>query len=283
MGLTQSVPPSLTALGRRSLPDRIELAGDAYALERVFKNDFFAITAAYVRSPDGGAVDADGFVTLAPGVCPDDLPERLILKVGRQARFLLLPLGWVGRLLESRERAIFGQLDGLVGVPRLLGRWQRTGLVREYVEGTVMAKGTPVPDDFHARLRQLVGDVHGRGVAVVDLEKCENVLVGADGVPFLFDFQISWHISARWGGELAPARWIRKRLQAADLYHLVKLQRRTRPDQMSPEALQASYLKPWYVRLHTKITRPMTLLRRIILDRVAPRRVSGERGRTDQS
>ena len=85
-------------------------------------------------------------------------------------------------------------------------------------------------------------------MAYVDLEKCENVLVGDDGLPHLFDFQISWYWSRRWGGELLPLRVMRGWFQRGDRYHLIKLRRRTRPDQLSPEVLAASYRKPWYVR-----------------------------------
>jgi hypothetical protein len=204
---------------------------------------------------------------------------RVILKVHRQAPFLLIPLAWVGRLLRARECAAFEHLHDVDGVPRLIGRWGPTGLVREYVEGHPLARGERVPDDFHGRLRDLIDTVHGRGMAYVDLEKCENVLVGEDGRPWLFDFQISWYVPPRWGGELWLLRLIRSRLQAGDRYHLVKLQRRTRPDQLTPEQLAASYRRPWYVRVHRLVTWPFTWCRRRVLDTVDPRRRVGERGR----
>ena len=74
---------------------------------------------------------------------------------------------------------------------------------------------------------------------------------------------------------IALRRWF----QRGDLYHLAKLQRRTRPDQMSPEALAASYRKPWYLRVHRFLTYPFTWCRRRVLDRLDPRRRVGERGR----
>ncbi len=251
-----TIPPSMTALGRRSLPREIDVAGRRYVQRRIFKNDFFAVTALY--EGEGG---------------------KVILKVHRQASFLLMPLGWVGRLLAGRERAAFERLCDLEGVPMLIGRWGPTGIVREYIEGHPLARGERVPDDFHPRLRRLIDSVHKRGIAYVDLEKRENVLVGDDGRPYLFDFQISWLWPRRWGGELWPARVLRSWLQEGDRYHLIKLQRRTRPDQLSPEALAASYRKPWYVRAHRLITWPFTWCRRRILNRLDPRRRNGERGR----
>jgi hypothetical protein len=258
--MAKKTPPSLTALGRRSLPNEIDVAGIRYNKCHVFKNDFFAVTALY----DGGA---DG---------------RVILKVGRQASFLGVPLAWVGRILAAKEQALLELLGDLEGIPHFIGRWERTGVVREYIAGRPLEKGTPVPDDFHADLAELIGRLHARGSAYVDLEKCENVLLGDDGKPYLFDFQISWYLPARWGGELWPVRVLRRWLQAGDRYHLLKLHRRTRPDQLSPSSLALSYRRPWYVRAHRAVTWPFTLVRRLILDRIDPRRKDGERGRVDE-
>lgn len=116
-------------------------------------------------------------------------------------------------------------------------------------------------------------------MAYVDLEKAENVLVGDDGRPYLFDFQIAWCWSAKWGGELWPIRRVRGWFQHGDLYHLGKLQRRTRPDQLTREALAATYHRPWYVRVYRWFVRPLLWTRRLVLDRVAPREAGVERGR----
>lgn len=254
--MPKRVPPSLTALGRRTLPAEIEVGGNRYVHRQTFKNDFFAVTATY-----------------------EGRSGRVLLKVGRQAGFWGIPLVWVGRLLAAREAAALECLVDLDGVPRLIGRWGATGIVREFVEGHPLAKGERVGDDFHVRLRSLVDQIHARGMAYVDLEKCENVLVGDDGRPYLFDFQIAWYVPARWGGELWPVRRLRRWFQAGDRYHLVKLQRRTRPDQLSPEALAGSYRRPWYLRVHGLVARPFTWCRRVILNRLDPRRKDGERGR----
>ena len=254
--LPKQVPPSLTALGRRSLPVEIDVGGSRYTHRRTFKNDFFAVTAMY----EGEA-------------------GRVLLKVGRQAGFMAVPLAWVGRLLAAREEAALERLADLDGIPRFIGRWGATGFVREFVEGHPLAKEERVADDFHARLRALIDEIHARGMAYVDLEKCENVLVGDDGRPYLFDFQIAWYVPESWGGELWPLRRLRRWFQAGDRYHLIKLQRRTRPDQLSPEVLAASYRRPWYMRAYGRMSRPLTWCRRVILDRLDPRRKHGERGR----
>ena len=256
MAMLRNIPPSLTALGRRSLPDTINVLGQCYYKSHVFKNDFFAVTALYKNNS-----------------------SKVILKVHRQAPFLLFPMGWVGRWLASREQAAFEKLDGVEGIPRWISKWGKTGIVREYVEGHPLSKGERVSDDFHPRLRSIIEQIHAHEMAYVDLEKCENVLVGDDGKPYLFDFQIAWYWPGKWGGNLRPITTLRKWFQKGDFYHLVKLQRRTRPDQLTEELIAASYRKPWYVRWHRLLTYPFTWCRRKILDRIDPKRSSGERGR----
>lgn len=249
-------PAWLKSLGRRELPERIELAGRTLTRAAVFKNDFFAVTARY--DTDDGPV---------------------IVKVNRQAPIFGLPMRWVGRFLASREEACFRRLADVPGIPGFIARWEGTGVVREFVAGHAMKKGERVGDDFHDRLAALIDAIHARGMAYVDLEKCENVLVGDEGGPHLFDFQIAWHWPRKWGGELWPARWLRRRFQKGDRYHLVKLRRRTRPDQMTAEEIAASYRRPWYIHAHRLIARPFTLVRRSVLNRIDPRTDSSERGR----
>jgi len=253
---TKPVPAYLRALGARPIPETITLEGRTYSQVRVFKNDFFAVTALY-----------------------EDAGRRVLVKIGRQASFLGLPMRWVGRLLARREAVAMTVLSGLPGIPRLLCRWGDTGIIREFIEGHPLSKGEHVNDDFHDRLSELIEAIHRKGMAYVDLEKCENVLIGNDGRPYLFDFQIAWYWPRAWGGELWPIRVIRGWFQSGDRYHLVKLRRRTRPDQLTPQQLSASYQKPWYVRFQRVITAPFQRIRRAILAKIDPRRQPGERGR----
>lgn len=247
-------------MGKESLPARIKVAGLIYAHRKTYKDDFFAVTAMYESSDE----------------------KRVILKVNRVASLFLIPMSWVGKLLTAREIACFTKLEGIPGVPRFVERYGSTGLVREFIEGHAMRKGERVPDNFHEKLTGLIDKMHQRDIAYVDLEKCENVLVGDDGEPYLFDFQISWYVPRQWGGDLWPFSAIRRSLQRADRYHLLKLKRRTRPDQMTKEQQDASFAKPWYVRLHNRIVMGPKKLRRWILNRIDPKDGDGERGRVDE-
>jgi len=249
-------PSWLLALGRQPPPPEVELGGETYRLERVFKHDFFAYTALYRGQS-----------------------RRIVLKIGRMASFFGLPLGWIGRLHSWHESAVFQEVDDLEIVPRFTGRWCKHGITHEFIEGHPLEKGEHVPDDFFTRLEQGLTEIHRRGLAYVDLEKCENVLVGSDGRPYLFDFQISWRWPWSFLRTSAPVRWVGGRFQAGDRYHLTKLQLRTRPDQFTPEELARARRKPFLVRLHGGLTRPLTLARRFVLKRVDPTRKRGERGR----
>ncbi|NOX58111.1 MAG: hypothetical protein GXP29_04545 [Planctomycetes bacterium] len=256
---TKKTPAYLLALGREELPATIDLDAGHFRLEKIFKHDFFAATACYVG--ENG---------------------KVVLKIGRKAWFGIVPLGWIGRCHAAHESAAYKKVGDLESVPRFVERFGKHGFVHAYVEGHPLRKGEQVSDEFFDRLRDTIHAIHDRGMAYVDLEKCENVIVGDDGYPHLIDFQIAWNLPRKFGGELWPMRVLRRRFQQSDWYHIKKLQRRTRRDQMTVEELKASYHKPFYVRAHGFLTRPFTKLRRRILNRIDPAQKRGERGRVNE-
>jgi len=237
----------LRALGPEDLPARIELPDGPYARIRTYKHDFFAATGLY-EGPSG----------------------QVILKAGRTARLLGLPMKWLGRRLAERELAVYREAQGIPGVPRCFDLWGETGLVHAFVEGHPLQRKERVDDAFFERLATLIGELHARRIAYVDLEKRENILVDAEGKPALIDFQISWWWPVdprrrRGLGRLLPdwlGRYILLRLQAADGYHLLKHRRRHRPDLLTPEQIRASYRCGPLVRVHRVVSWPVTALRR---------------------
>jgi hypothetical protein len=241
----------LRALGRAEMPERITLHDGDYIHLRTWKHDFFAATGLY-EGPSG----------------------RVVLKLGRTARLLGMPASWIGRLLCDRELDIYRAVDDLSGVPRCFGRWGQTGLVHVFVEGHPLQNREPVHDEFFARLERLIDELHRRDIAYVDLEKRENILVDSQGRPCLIDFQISW----RWPADakerrqglrrLIPdslGRYLLRRLQEGDRYHLLKHRRRHRPDTLTPEQIEASYQRGFLHGVHRRASRPLTLLRRSAL------------------
>lgn len=249
-------PSWLLALGKVPPPEEIEVQGERYRLGHVFKHDFFAFTARY-----------------------DGETRSVVLKVGRMASLFGIPLSWIGRLHSWHESAVFEEVQDLELVPRFTGRFGKHGLTHEYIEGHQLERGERVPADFFDRLEAGLREIHRRGLAYVDLEKPENVLVGDDGSPWLFDFQISFRWPFRFGRELWPARWLLARFQESDHYHLRKLRRRCSPETMSAAELQASKRRPRHIRLYNSVTRPLTRVRRRILNRIDPVKKRGERGR----
>jgi hypothetical protein len=243
--------PWLRALGREDMPPSVMLADGEYRHLRTFKHDFFAATGLY-EGPSG----------------------RVVLKLGRMAALFGVPMSWMGRFLADHEASIYQELDGLPGVPRWFGRWGDTGIVHAFVEGHPLQRRELVADDFFPRLEALLGELHRRGIAYVDLEKRENILVRDGGEPCLIDFQISW----KWRGaggvrraglqRLIPADLgdlLLAKLQQGDRYHLLKHRRRHRPDTLTVEQFAASYRTGWYIALHRRVAWPFTALRRAVL------------------
>jgi RIO-like serine/threonine protein kinase len=227
----------MRALGRRDLPATIVAGGVVYRHERTHKHDFWAATGFYVS----------------------DAGHRVVLKMSRTEDFAGFPLAWVGRWLCRREMRFYNKLSDLPNVPPVLGTVGQTGFVHAYVEGRPLSRDRPVPDGFFDKLVALLRELHRRGIAYVDTNKPENILLGDDGLPHLIDFQISYDLQ-----ELGNT-WLNRKLrqlQREDLYHILKHKKRLRPDEMAPEELAAAERKSWLIRLHRLITRPYFLLRR---------------------
>jgi len=131
--------------------------------------------------------------------------ERAVLK-DFTAKSRLVRL--LGRAQVAREARVYHALAGLDGVPRLLGRPSETSLLLEYVDGRRLSKEAGAPDaaELAARLRQLVDEVHRRGVAHVDLRGRDNILVDSRRHVRVLDFGASWLRGE--GG------WLRRRLFA---------------------------------------------------------------------
>ena len=264
----------LRACGRKGLPRRIRTCGGEYRLVRPFKHDFFAATGLYECVGDG--------------VQRADLPAgRVVLKLGRQADFLGLPLSWLGELVSRHEIEILRRLSGVRGVPRFLGRYGRTGLIYEYIAGRSLDEGGAVPDDFFDQLEGLAKGIHERGVAYVDMNKRGNILLGSDNQAHLVDFQISLYVSRRMRRWCRPLGYLLGALQKEDIYHIYKHKRRLRADLMDEGQLRDSRRVSKWVALHRGVSKPLTNIRRRVLNflyhkgRLVTWETRGESGETD--
>lgn len=255
-------PPFLRALGRREPPERIQLPpppgappaaqGQAYALVRVFKHDSWAATALYRPL----------LVAAAP---------LLVCKFNRQASVFGLPLAWLGPLLARREGQFLTRLASTGRVPAVYvrvhdgqGRPLRHAVAHDYIEGQPLARHLPLDDAFFPSLQALLAQMHGQGLAYVDLHKMENVLVDRQGRPWLIDFQVSFALPARqpWRRLARPLFGL---LSSGDTYHLMKHWIRLRPDQCGLGPADLDRYRPAWIRWHRRIGVPLRRLRRQLL------------------
>lgn len=235
---------AMRALGRRELPDKIDLGGIEYRLLRTVKHDFFAATGFYENSSG----------------------QRVVLKISRTQDFAGIPMLWSGKLLSGRELRFYRKLDDLPNVPRLLGTVGETGFVHEYVPGRPLSRDKPVPDGFFRQLQDLLDELHRRGMAYVDTNKCQNILLGDDGRPHLIDFQISWDLQEL-GNSWLNRLWV-SHLQRSDLYHVLKHKRRMRPDELTPLEREQSQRQSLLLRLHRFVFKPYFRFRRRTFQRL---------------
>ena len=250
-------PATFRALGRLDPPETIDIDGGRFVREEILKHDSWAATAIYV-SP----------------TC------RAICKFNRESPVAFVPMRWLGRLLAARERGFMERLRGVDGVPAGLGaisvagRVVSTAVARTFVEGHALGADERVDDGFFPRLAAIIAEVHGRGIAHVDLHKRENILVDAAGRPQLIDFQISWGLPR---GRLAAAcfRPLLAILQQCDDYHLLKHRLRLRPDQLPNGQTDLARLRPLWIRLHRLVAVPFRTLRRGLLVWLGIRSASG--------
>ena len=123
--------------------------------------------------------------------------RRAVLKDYRAAGWLLRTL--VGPWLTGREERIYRALEGAPGVPRLIRRLDRHGLLVEHIEGRSCAEYADgeLPAEFFARLRDVVEGIHARGVVHCDIKNRGNIVVADSGQPYIVDFASAFTRSER--------------------------------------------------------------------------------------
>lgn len=236
-------PNMVDADGGAMLPESIEVCGLTYRRETTFKQNWISAVGLY-------RADESRVVLKLYGTGPAGVA-----------------LGFAGRLMAAYEAAVLRQVQDIRGIPRLLGRYGRRGLVREFVPGRPLTRDSEVDERFFPRLFRMLRRLHRRGVAYVDLEKAENILLGQDGRPYLIDFQIAFRVPDRLLGQACFVRWLRRQLQLADLYHARKHFRRIESDRLTEKQIQYLRRKPWFVRLSNAVHSPFKQLRRRIQGR----------------
>jgi hypothetical protein len=245
-------PALLRALGQGEPPDEIEIDGKHYRLLRVVKHDSWAATAFYTGAD-----------------------KQVVCKFNRQQRVGPMPMRWLGRWLARREAHALRLLAGLPGIPaavgevKTLGQVQRHAVAHDFIPGRPLRSHDAIPAPALVALAELLAEVHRRQMAYVDLHKRENILVGDDGRLYLLDFQIGFTLKRWWPANALPMRVLLWILQRSDTYHLGKHIARCSNAQAAPP-------RPWWIRLHRCVARPMRSLRRWLLVRLGVRTGRGK-------
>ncbi len=246
-------PAILRALGSSEPPHEVWTEGHSWRLMEVFKHDSWAATALYQCEA-----------------------RRIVVKFNRHQPVLIFSMVWLGKWLAGRETRAYERLQDLPAVPRACGPVQVNGRIwsnafaHEYLEGHPLAKDERPGPEFFDALEVLIHIMHERGMAYLDLNKRENVIVSEANEPVLVDFQI--HLAPpSWLANFPPVRLIMRQLQEGDVYHLQKL----RTYHTSGPKAAATLDVPWTSRLWRWIyVRPVQWIRRRLL--VALRVRTGE-------
>lgn len=137
--------------------------------------------------------------------------------------------GWFGRIVAPvliwREASALRRLAGITGIPRIHRQLDARGVLIEYLPATPWPQAKP-GEIAYQRLDALVAAMHERGVAHCDLRAPSNMLVGADGTPYIVDFVARVCRGQAWN---LPWNWVFRQFVGADDSALAKLRVRFAP------------------------------------------------------
>jgi len=163
----------------------------------------------------------------------------------------------VGRVLIWREKKAYEMLRGIQGVPCLYRAIPGKALIIEAIDGQdlrdfedeliSMAEGgsdtsamkekrSLLSPDFFEKLKKLVDEIHGRGVAHCDLKRTPNIIIGKDGSPYIVDWAA---FMAKSEARIFPLSILYRRFVEDDYLSITKVKVNNRPDLATDEEHQA--------------------------------------------
>lgn len=153
---------------------------------------------------------------------------------------------WARPLLRREARALALLADS-GGSPKPLGWAGPDALLMEFIEGLPVSKlaAPPAPEFFDAA-EVLLRRSHTLGVVHGDIRRF-NILADADGRPWLIDFASAQFSSP--GALAAPARFIWRRVAAADLFHIVKIKASYHPHALTEAQRRTLETPPLTLRI----------------------------------
>jgi len=193
---------------------------------------------------------------IQPNVCGYEIEgRRFVVKDFRPRPWLVRR--WWGRWVLRHEWARLKRLQGIAGIPRLLGWVDDEAFAMEWIAGERLPhrKQGSLEPVFFDRLAQLVEAIHARGLSHGDLRR-KNILVDREQQPYLIDFATAFLVKPeRRSGRLFA------RLCEVDRLTVLKLKAYYCPDTMSDEERRRLEAQPLALRfgrfLRKKVYRPV--------------------------
>ena len=161
-----------------------------------------------------------------------------------------------GRYVVAHESRVYRELSGVEGVPAFHGRLGAYAFAVDYIEGTTLKQfgALAVPAAAFDRLARVFDELHRRGIVHLDAHQKTNVLVDAEGRPYLMDFATSLCLGRGWLARRALVPFLAR----ADWRGFLKLKAR-----YCPEALTAGERRRWRLIWALGWLWPATLARRL--------------------
>ncbi|MEW6620084.1 MAG: RIO1 family regulatory kinase/ATPase [bacterium] len=158
--------------------------------------------------------------------------QLVVVKDYHSKRFLFKLL--FGRWLIRREFEIYKKLQGIKGIPKVYQLLDKDAFILEYIEGEdcYHFKGGDLNEEVYVRLRDLIDEIHCRGVVHCDLKKRSNIVIRADWQPYLVDFATAFTQGSRFN---FIQRWFYKQFYQDDLKAIAKLKKRLSPHLLTQE------------------------------------------------
>jgi predicted Ser/Thr protein kinase len=193
---------------------------------------------------------------LQPDVCGYEVEGRRVVVKDFRSRPWPVRRFW-GRWVLRREWRPLERLDGIAGIPRLLGWLDDEAFVMEWLDAERLPseKVEALTPLFFERLERLVAAMHERGVTHGDLRR-KNILVDRDQTPYLIDFATAYCVRPT----RRSRRWF-ERLCEVDRLTVLKLKGYYCPDAMTDEEREHLAHQPWGLRagrfVRKKVYRPL--------------------------
>lgn len=152
------------------------------------------------------------------------------------------------RIVMGREFRALRRLQGVEGIPRLLGRAGPNAILLERLSARRLPRNreTPPPLEYFDRVQSLVGILHEKGIGHGDLRRL-NILIDARNRPYLIDFATSCTAKPGVGGLIS--RFLFRRMVEVDLTKLARIRSEFYPEALTPEQTARLESPPAYLRL----------------------------------